>query len=84
MAKRTSSAGQKIGTGVAVGVGSLALGGRSNVVDALVLGVVMVLALTVAVVVLTAARSSDRRKQRNSATVLNNLLRTIRDSTPDR
>jgi hypothetical protein len=82
MAKRTSS-GRKIGTGVVAGIGSLALGGRSIVVDVLFLGVVMVLALTVAVVVLTAARSSDRRKQRNSATVLDSLLRTIRKSPSD-
>ena len=82
MAKRISS-GRNVGTGVVVSSGTLALGAWSPMVGVLVLGVVMLLALTVAVVVLTAARSSDRRKQRNSATVLDSLLRAIRKSPSD-
>jgi hypothetical protein len=81
MAKRTHP-GRNVGAGVVVS-GILALGTWSPLACALVLGVVMVLALTVAVVVLTAARSSDRRKQRNSAAVLDSLLRAIRKSPSD-
>jgi CHASE1-domain containing sensor protein len=63
-----------------VGSGTLALGAWSPVAGVLLLGVVALLGLTVAVVVLTAARSSDRRKQRNSAAVLDTLLRAVRKS----
>jgi hypothetical protein len=82
MAKRAHS-GRNVGSGVVVGGGTLALGAWSPVACALVLGVVLVLALTVSVVVLTAAWSSDRRKQRNSAAVLDSLLRVLRKSPSD-
>jgi Flp pilus assembly protein TadB len=69
MAKR------KIGAGLAVG--SVALGAWSPVAGVLALGVVLVLAVTVVVVVLTAARGRDERQQRNSADVLDRLLRAV-------
>ena len=73
MAKRAYS-GRSVGTGVVVGGGTLALGAWSPMAGAAVLCVAILLALTVAVVVLTAARSSDRQKQLNSAAVLDSLL----------
>jgi hypothetical protein len=82
MAKRTYS-GRNVGTGVVVGGGTLAVGVWSPMAGAVVLGVAVLLAVTVAVVVLTAARSSDRRKQRNSAAVLDSLLRAIRKDPSD-
>jgi hypothetical protein len=66
-----------------LGGGTLVLGVWSPVAAAVVLGVAMVLAVTVAVVVLTAARSGDRRKQRNSKAVLDSLLRAIHGSPSD-
>lgn len=77
MARRTHS-GRGVGTGVVLGGGTLAVGAWSPVAAVAVLSVAVLLALTVAVVVLTAARSSDRRKQRNSAAVLDSLVRLIR------
>lgn len=76
MVKRTTSR-RNVGTGIAVGTGTLALGAWSPLAGVLVLGTVLLLALTVAVVVLTAARGRDRQQQRNSAAVLDRLLRAI-------
>lgn len=83
MVKRTTP-GRNVGTGVAVGSGTLVLGSGTLVLGAwsplagvLVLGVVLLLALTVSVVVLTAARGRDRQQQRNSAAVLDRLLRAV-------
>jgi hypothetical protein len=76
LAKRTYS-GRNMGTGIAVGGGTLALGAWSPVADLAVMSVAILLALTVVVVVLTAARSHDKRRQRNSAAVLDSLLRLI-------
>jgi ABC-type transport system involved in cytochrome bd biosynthesis fused ATPase/permease subunit len=64
-----------VGTGAALGGGTLALSAWSPLAAVLVGGVLLVLALTVAVVVLTAARGRDHRQQRNSAAVLDRLLR---------
>jgi hypothetical protein len=82
VAKRTY-AGRSVGTSVVVGGGTLAVGAWSPVAGAAVLSVAILLALTVAVVVLTAARSSDRRKQRNSAAVLDSLVRLFRRDQAD-
>jgi hypothetical protein len=82
MAKRTYS-GRGVGLGVVLGGGTLAVGAWSPVAVGAVLAVITLLALTVAVVVLTAARSSDRRKQRNSAAVLDTLARVIRGDRSD-
>lgn len=76
MAKRTTS-GRNIGTGIMVGSGVLALGAWSPIAGVLALAVVLLLALTVAAVILTAARGRDRQQQRNSAVVLDRLLRAI-------
>jgi CHASE1-domain containing sensor protein len=69
MAKR-----RNVGTGVAVS-GALAVSAWSPMTGILVAGVLLVLAVTAAVVVLTAARGRDRRQQKNSADVLDRLLR---------
>jgi hypothetical protein len=85
MAKRTYS-GRKVGTGIVVGGGTLAVSASSPAIGVAVISVAILLALTVVVVVLTAARSPDRRRQRNSAAVLDSLLGLIsrnRSDEPD-
>lgn len=65
---------KKIGGTVAGGGAVVALGAWLPWVAVLAVGVVLLLALTVTIVVLTAARGRDERQQRNSAAVLDRLL----------
>lgn len=77
MVKQATSAWNG-GTGIAVGgTGTLVLSTCSPLAGVLVVGVVLLLALTVSVVVLTAARGRDQWQQCNSAAVLDLLMHVI-------
>lgn len=82
MAKRRKF-GSTVGTGTALGGSTLALCAESRLAALLILGMVLVLTIAVVVVVLTAARGRDLRQQRNSAAVLDRLLRTVGRTPPD-
>ena len=76
LAKRTYS-GRNVGTGIVLSGGAAAVGAWSPVAGVAVISVAILLALTVVIVVLTAARSPDQGRQRNSAAVLDSLLRLV-------